>query len=202
MKWRGIQRNDSFDAPNSSSGYTVYCGSRESSLMLRIYDKKLEQNKSKKENEPDYIDFDWVRWELEFKEKRANELAQQIINGLSLGHIAVGVLHYYFRIIQLDDCNKSRCSNDDKWNCFIADIDKLRLHNLKVEKTVYDKANWVEEQVAPTLATLLILAEFDANLLNDIAWRNKHRISKFDRELIKNERPEIYDMYFAEVERV
>lgn len=197
-KWRSIRRNDSFNAPGTCSGYTLYFGSRESSLMLRIYDKKLEQNKNKNIDDESYIDFDWIRWELEFKSERANELAQQLIDGMSLGCVAVGVLHYYLRIIQLDDSNKSRCSNDEKWDRFIADIKKLRLCNHKVNKTIYDKASWIENQAGPTLGMLLALSGFDSDLLNDIARRNMHRISKNDRELIKEQRPDIYDMYFDE----
>ena len=195
-KWRTVRRNDRRSAPKLCDGYTLYFGSRESSLMLRIYDKKLEQNKKLKPDDENFIDFDWYRWELEFKEDRANEFAKHVLEGAKLGSIIVGVLAYYVRIIELDDSNRSRCSNLKKWDDFIAGITQLRLHVFKKTRTVYDKLAWIENQVSPTLATLLLIHNFDDAFIFDIAQKNKYRISKSDWELIRQHRPDVYEAYF------
>lgn len=194
-KWRSVRRVDRYKAPNDCNGYTVYFGSRESMLMLRLYDKALEINNNFAPGEDGYIDHNWYRWELEYKEDRANEFAKAIIDGANLGSIAVGVLAYYIRLINLDDSNRSRCSTMEKWEKFVHDIEALRLSGEKKKKTVYDKLMWVDSQVAPTLATLLLLYNFDQNFLYDIAIKNKDRISKSDWELIREHRPELFDYY-------
>lgn len=197
-KWRTVRRNDRYDAPGNLTGYTLYFGSRESMLMLRLYDKGIEQNNGKKPGDDGYVDYDWYRWELEYKDDRANEFAKAIIDGAYLGAVAVGVLAYYIRLINLDDENKSRCTTLEKWEQFVHGVEKCRLSGEKKEKTVYDKLTWIDSQVAPTLATLLLLYDFDMDFLYQIAQKNKFRISKTDWELIKQHRPDVYDKYFEE----
>lgn len=197
-KWRTVRRNDRYSSPDECAGYTVYFGSRESSLMLRIYDKGIEQNNKLSPDDEDYINFNWYRWELEYKDERADELARLLIDGADLGSVVVGVLAYYIRFIEKDDCNKSRCSTMQKWEDFVHGIEQLRLHVLKKTKTVYDKLIWIESQVSPTLAALLLLYDFDQSFIYDMACKSKSRISKSDWELIRQHRPDIYDMYFEE----
>lgn len=197
-KWRSVRRTDRYSAPGTCAGYTVYFGSRESLLMLRLYDKGIEQNNHLTPEDDDYIDFNWYRWELEYKDERANEFANVIIDGADLGSIVVGVLSYYIRLIELDDSNKSRCSSLQKWEDFVHGVEQLRLTAEKKTKTVYDKLTWIESQVCPTLATLLLLYDFDQSFIYEMAAKNKHRISKSDWELIRQHRPDVYDMYYEE----
>lgn len=205
-KWRTAQRNDNWDFPNQCSGYTLYLGSRSSTLFLRIYDKKLEQNGKKSASDNNYIVYDWIRWELQFKDERANELASQLINcnEQGVGKIVVGILSYYFRIIQLDDTNRSRCSNEEKWNEFIGTIDKLRLCISRHQKTIAEKELWVQSQVAPSLALLLFYHNGESDFLNDMALKALPRISPSDKERLRIERPDIYKQYFIsdESERI
>ena len=197
-KWRTVRINDRRCAPKVCDGYTLYFGSRESSLMLRIYDKKHEQNKKLSPDDENYVDFEWYRWELEFKEDRANQFAQKVIDGISLGCIVVGVLSFYLRFIELDDSNRSRCSTLKIWQNFIQKIEQLSLYVKKKNKSVYDKLAWIESQVMPTLTTLLMLHNFDDSFIFDLAAKNKFRISKSDWELIKKHRPDVYATYFVE----
>lgn len=197
-KWRSVKRTDKYKKPGECTGYTVYFGSRESALMLRLYDKALEQNQSHTPGDGKYIDYDWYRWELEYKDERADEFAHAIIDGANIGRVVVGVLSYYIRLIELDDCNRSRCSTMQKWEEFINLIQPLRLNSQKKEKTVYTKLSWLDSQVAPTLATMLLLHDFDMKFLYDMAAASKCRISKSDWELIRMHRPDVYDMYHEE----
>ena len=194
-KWRTVKRNDRYDSPTTLSGYTLYFGSRESMLMLRLYDKGIEQNNHLNPEDDDYIDFDWYRWELEFKDERANEFAQAIIDGADLGSVAVGVLAYYIRLIEKDDINKSRCSTMEKWKDFVHGIEKCRLSGEKKVKSVNDKLIWIDSQVAPTLAALLLLYDFNMDFIYEIASKSRSRISKSDWELIRVHRPDIFDTY-------
>ena len=82
------------------TGYTVYMGRRDGDIMLRVYDKELEQKKQQE----DYTGGAWVRWELEMKDLYANNAASKLIYGvkalhqnkddwidLSIGDLVVGI---------------------------------------------------------------------------------------------------------------
>lgn len=198
-KWKGANYAGGRKSPRISSGYTVYFGSRSSSLMLRVYDKKREQNKGKKPSDNDYIDVEWTRWELEFKKERADDLAKQLItcDEQGLGSLVIGILYYYFRIIELDDCNRSRCSNAEKWNDFVHNVEKLRLCVPKHEKTIFEKEAWIDRQVSPSLALLFLYNDGDLDYLNNFAVKAISRISPSDRERLRLERPDIYEQIWS-----
>ncbi len=183
-------------------GHTVYIGSRKSSVFLRIYDKQLEQNKNLAPDDEKYIHTKWVRWEMELKHERANELAELLIAGQNLGKIAVSVLYYYFRIIQNDDSNRSRCSNEELWDCFIGNVEKLRLASsssvLTPVQKVVKKQAWVENQVAPSLFMLLAAYGEDYTFLVEIIQSGKKRLKSADWDTLKSINPELYHQYFTE----
>ncbi len=183
---------------NEKIGQTINVGSRESSIFLRIYDKKLEQNGKLAPDDKRYIHDEWVRWELELKNKRANELAKLLVDGVSLGKIAFGVLSYYFRIIQNDDSNRSRCSNEPKWDAFIDNIEKLRLSVPEKEKTILDSEIWVENQVAPTLAKLVLANDGDVTPLLDMIHKAVPRLKQSDYEAIRKHNPNACCFYETE----
>lgn len=185
-------------ASDGEYGHTIYFGSRESAIMFRVYDKKLEQNMGLSPDDMGYFHEEWVRWELELHKERSNELARLLIDGHAFSDVSVGVLSYYFRIIVHDDSNKSRCSNDSKWDDFINGISKLRLASPNTEKTLDDKERWIDKQVAPSLAAMIIFHDGDADYLNEIALKNVYRISARDKEMLRVERPDIFERYFGE----
>lgn len=114
-----------------------------------------------------------------------------------LGSIVMGVLYYYFRIIQFDDCNRSRCSNADKWNDFVRNVEKLRLCVTKHEKTLFEKEMWVDRQVSPSLALLFLYNDGDLDYLNNFAVKAISRISPSDREKLRLERPDVYERIWS-----
>lgn len=162
--WRVVQERK---MAGDVIGYTIYMGSRSSDVMLRVYDKQLEQNGKRKESE-ELIMQKWVRWELELKNERAQMAVEHMIEGKSVGEVCVGVLANYFRVIVRDDSNKSRCSIDAKWQRFIDGIAALKLYVRHEGKTLDDKMHWILRQVAPTL-TGLIIANY-----GDITFLTKH----------------------------
>lgn len=162
--FRTFKRITERNASGELVGDTVYLGSRTSDLMIRIYNKQLENNK----NYPDSkISYEWVRWELELKDERANSAARLLMQHCSVGSVAVGILSNVFRVIVFDDSNKSRCSNDIKWQCFVDGIEQLRLYSPKPKKTLEDKYRWVQRQVAPTLTGLIIANYGDISFIRD-----------------------------------
>lgn len=201
-KFRSAKRIEEARSPRTCTGYTVYFGSRTSMIMLRIYDKKLEQNKGLTPEDDGYINMDWIRWELEIKDSRANELAEELARNHTLAHVGIGVLTYYFRIIQHDDTNRSRCSNEERWNLFICGIEKLRLTLPQAPKTINQKKEWLEHQAAPTLALMVLAYDGDTSYLHDMVLKNVHRISQRDRELLREYNPEAYKHYCCDEDDV
>lgn len=169
-------------------GDTIYLGSRSSSVMLRVYDKRLEQ--TAKGNAPVDPDAgDWVRWEFELKNERAEIAAQHIIDGKAVGELCVGILQNYFRVIVQDDSNKSRCSMEEKWQRFIDGIGALRLFIRHEGKTLDDKKEWLLRQVAPTLTGVIIANYGDASFIFNHMETHAGRMKSDLRELVDKAHP-------------
>lgn len=156
--------------------------------MLRVYDKQLEQN-SKHRDDVAPIEYEWVRWELELKGERAQMAVEHMLDGFSVGEVCVGVLANYFRVIIFDDSNKSRCSNDIKWDMFVDNIRALRLYVHHEEKTLEDKKNWIMRQVAPTLAGIIIANYGDISFLTQHLELQSGRMKRGLRDLVTQANP-------------
>ena len=135
-------------------GNSLNFGRRSSNTFLRIYDKQLEQNK--KANSEKKIDFQWVRYEFELKNKNADNFVQLFLNGLSYSDCVMGIMNKYFRIINLDNDNVSRCSVLEKWAAFTQCIFKLRLSIPHEQKSLDEKERWIEQAAMKTIVALLI----------------------------------------------
>jgi len=107
-----------------TTGHSIYLGSRSSEIMLRVYDKKLEQNSK---NGPDTVSQPWVRWEMELHKNRAMAVALLLIAEPDIASISLGILSTYLRLIKRDNDRDTRCSTSDKWESFICDIRKVRI---------------------------------------------------------------------------
>lgn len=140
---------------NESTGHTVYLGSRQSEVMMRIYDKQLEQNQ-KAAAEEDKIQEKWVRWEMELKNFRANLAADFLIERKELGMVIMEIFNNYVRLIVLDDSNRSRCSSHPLWEKFVGAVGKLRLFVEGARKSIRDKKHWLIRQCLPTIAGVII----------------------------------------------
>lgn len=187
-KFRTCSLNESNKFSSDITGCTCYMGKRESNVFLRVYDKQLEHNsKCKDTDEP--IMYEWVRWELELKNERAQMAVEHIVSGVSVGEVCVGVLANYFRVIVLDDSNKSRCSTDIKWQRFIDDIMPLRLYVHHEEKTLEDKKIWIMRQVAPTLTGIIIANYGDISFLTDHIELQSGRMKRQLRDMVSKAHP-------------
>ena len=175
-------------------GDTVYLGSRTSELMVRVYNKQLEYNKKEPENP---IDYEWVRWELELKDARANSAARLLMQKCSVGSVAVGILANVFRVIVFDDSNKSRCSTDIKWQRFVDGIEQLRLYVPKSEKTLEDKYRWVQRQVGPTLTGLILANHGDISWIRNNMPIHAGRMKSDLRDMVASANPDWVNVFMT-----
>lgn len=124
--WKGGQVFDKFkingnDEPMAHA-LTVQFGSRESAIMLRIYDKAQERGG---------FDYHWVRAELVLKEQRAAMFINRYLNGAPIGKIYAGVLKNYVRFVRLDHTRHERCSTSAWWEKFLNSAEKIKLYTPK-----------------------------------------------------------------------
>lgn len=161
-------------------GNTVYMGTRSSDIMLRVYDKQLEQKKK------EVITFPWVRWEFELKKERADLFAGEVIDKQCFGILGMRLLSWFLRLINQDDSNKSRCSTLPLWDEFINNVGKLKLSINKSEKSVEKSLMWVQRQCAPTIAGLVMANAGDISFLTDKLPEHYNRLSLADRSMFES----------------
>lgn len=182
-KWRTAQNNqESIIGTNEKVGHTVYFGSTKSDIRMRIYDKQLERNKGLSKDSEKYHHEKWTRWELQLRKERADSVANLLSKGLSLGDVVMGVLSNYFRIIELDDSNKSRCSLDSKWECFVNNVRKLKITVRKEDKTLEMEIEQFEHQNGRKVSKIFYAVGGSVDYFWNLAKRYECRLTMQDRE--------------------
>lgn len=172
----------------SCTGRSLYLGSRQSEIMLRIYDKQLEQNK-KAVSEEDLVPDPWIRWEFEIKNDRANIAADMIVQHKELGEIVMSIMNNYLKIVVLDDSNRSRCSINPLWKKFLESVGKLRLYVPEFAKTLKDKRKWLVHQCLPTLAGIIIADNGSFDIITDHFENAVVRMNNHLRNLVSEVNP-------------
>lgn len=162
-KWRKLIE---YENGSDIVGYTIYMGSRASAVMLRVYDKQLEQNRKLAKTSQSLILHPWVRWELELKDEYACKAADALVRQNSLNAVAVGILSSYLRIVTLDASRITNCSVDSVWTSFIGDVSKLALYQAPAEKTIDDTRNWILHQCSSGMAAIVIADGGDLSFLH------------------------------------
>lgn len=152
---------------------TIYIGSRSSDLMIRIYDKAVEQGTE---------EIDWERWEIVLKKEKIIEAIPLLKKGIS--QTFRNILYTYFRPLKKIESNKSRSKVESWYLKFLGKVEKISLYRDPMQKSIEDKWNWVEKQVAPTLS-LLALAFDNTEFLSGLALGNTDRIKQKDLDLIQ-----------------
>lgn len=193
---------------NEKTGHTLYFGSRQSDIMLRVYDKQLEQKQKllrTSDAAPEGIPVDdtldaWVRWELELKNERADTAVDLLLNKKQIGEIVMGVLNNYVRLIVPDDSNRSRCSSHPLWEKFVGAVGKLRLFVEAAQKTIEDKKHWLIKQCLPTLAGVIIADGGSFDIITQHFDDAVSRMSSSLRHLVSGKNPgwqRDYDILFT-----
>lgn len=151
---------------------TIYIGSRSSDVMIRIYNKALEQHIN---------NMIWERYEVVLKKDRIYKVIPMLADSISATFY--NILYTYFRPIIRVDKNISRSEIEPYYLEFLGKVKKISLYEKKEEKTIQDKYNWLEKQVAPTMAMLSLALE-NTDFLAAIAENNVYRLKNKEYELI------------------
>lgn len=168
------------------TGDTIYLGQRSSDIMLRIYDKQLEQNKKMKSVGRPVSDVPWVRWELEIKHDLADNAVDEIIRNRDVGMVMVGVLENYFRIIDDDNERRSRCSTAKKWKSFISGIGRCQIAGSRGTTCIDQKIDFLMRQVSRTLATCTHALGGSTELVEKMLENGDWRMTIADEHMAMN----------------
>ena len=171
------------------TGHSLYFGSRQSEVMLRIYDKQLEQNK-KAVDESEFVSDPWIRWEFEIKNDRANIAADMLVQHKELGEIVMMILNNYVKIVVLDDSNRSRCSVLPLWEAFVGTVGRLRLYIPQFAKTLSDKKRWLVKQCLPTIAAVIVADGGSFDIITEHFENAVVRMSGHLRQLVSEYNPD------------
>lgn len=155
-------------------GQTINIGSRQSETFLRIYNKSLEQR----------IEGSWSRMELEVKGRKAENL-QSIMTVENVGQLIKKIINNYIRIVKPgNDTNKSRWKTKEYWLNIIETTEKVKLSSKKEDATVDELKKWVESQIAPTLATIVITDGGSIDFLYEQIKEGQKRLKAKHRRII------------------
>lgn len=142
-------------------GNTLYLGSSNSDFRIVFYEKGYEQaEKFGKELDPN-----WNRYELRFRQERANKVVQELIARRDVAEIAMSVLNGKIRFLEQPE-NKSTSRKRlyptyPPWELFMQDIEKIKLTIQPQKKTLDSIWNWLESSVAPSLKLFSKIGERD-----------------------------------------
>jgi phage replication initiation protein len=152
QRFQVIQTTSNRDG--SSHGDTLYFGSRQSQTMLRVYDKRLELAQKQRPEANEY----GVRWELEFKDERAQACGKALINlpPADWREFLVGLLRAYvdFRDTtrEAEPYEKYRAPLLAWWTELTEGFVKARLVVQNDGTSLDDMCHWLGNYVSASLA--------------------------------------------------
>lgn len=126
-KWGGGRVLDKFKINGNyepmTHAITIQFGSKQSKILLRIYDKAQERSG---------LDYHWVRAELQFNGERAAGFITKLLETqCNVGELYAGVLKNYLRFITIDHTRKERCTTVGWWEQFLDDAKKIKIFTPK-----------------------------------------------------------------------
>lgn len=122
IKGNFISRTRYWNVCTSSQGRSVQHGQRDSDIMIRIYDKAAERNRS------DEIAH-WVRCELQIRHDRSFQFVRLMVEeNEMIDKLYFAVLNHYLRYVKFSetDSNKWRADIADHWLDFYNYVDTIK----------------------------------------------------------------------------
>lgn len=170
-----VSKWEYWEVAQSSKGSTLYHGSPQSKIRLRIYDKAAEKGK----------DEHWIRCELQLRDEQARAMA--LLGVDNIGSNFCGVLKNYLRYLVPSKTNSQKCrwSTAPYWNKFLGNAQAIKLHTAPGEE--YNMArvkNYVYEQAGNSIATIIAVDGVD-KMIKELKERNsslsKKQIALIDK---------------------
>jgi DNA relaxase NicK len=200
-----VSRSKQFKVLQSSNhrdgvrtGDTLYFGSRASQTMLRVYDKRLELQRQGREDAESY----GVRWELEFKQERAQACAKALLtlDAEDWRAFLVGVLRSYvdFRETtrEAESYEKYRAPLLAWWEALTEGFKRCRLVVEQTQRRLDDVVTWMAQSISPMLAVVVNCRGYD--FLVELVYAGMQRWTQKHHALLK-ERPPLGTPYVLRI---
>jgi phage replication initiation protein len=170
-------------------GHSVYFGADSSDVQIRIYDKKQEREAKGVEVEEGVEN--WVRTELQLRNKRSHAFAVRVIKSYSNGNkelennvglIIAGVLKKMItvRTRNKSDDNKGRWPICKWWSDYLGDVAKISLADRAPDLTLEQTKKWFEQQSPRTLAKLYLAMSSDDKYIDALIKKGIQRLTESD----------------------
>lgn len=160
-------------------GETEYFGSTKSRIMVRFYDKALEQLESTGIRPC----LHWVRAEMQMRDDHAVKVGQLLAVGDKVGDFAAAILGNYISFRRsTPDSNKTRWPLASWWSDFLGTLHKLAISVPKEKKSIEQKAKWFIKQVAPTFS--MLLQGLGSDYMQEIYKEGVRRMSPYQKDLV------------------
>lgn len=151
---------------------TIYFGARSSNAMLRIYNKALESG----------LDTPLTRMEMVLRKNYIKQFVPYLRKDINKA--VCSIITSYFRPVTHSCKNLAEVPTASYWKCIMKTGMQVRLYENPTQKTIEDKIQWLEHQVAPTIA-LLDMALCGLGWIEDMADRGKTRLKTNDYKILE-----------------
>lgn len=154
---------------NGRVGTTINFGSRQSAVLIRIYDKAAECD----------LEVDWVRIEVECKDKKYNNKIIENIRNLGLSATYKAIINNYLAFLEYKNKNVSRSKVAKWWQEIIDSTEKIKLYEAPELKSLDEVKRWLINQTSASFATVL-QSEQSKDFINEMLsegvrkMKNKH----------------------------
>lgn len=172
-------------------GTTVYFGSPQSMIQVRIYDKLKEKIKKGQPIEEGMKK--WIRTEVQLRDDRAL-IAAQIISRTSdsqLGSHIAGILKRYITFVdRTSDSNKSRWPMSKFWEKFLGDVEELPLTLIAPDSTIQKTKHWIDKSVVASFATLMEAYDYNPAFIRQMLQEGGSKMKKKHENMLARYRKE------------
>lgn len=167
-------------------GKSVYFGSPQSRMQIRVYEKNWERINKGFQLE-DGIEV-WNRTEIQMRKERAAEAVRIMATGTQpVGDIVAGIIRNYVNFVDRDpmDSNKSRWKVSRFWNEFLGEVEPLKLALEAPDRTISKVEKWVDFQVEPSLSLLWLANNGELDWLIEMLEDGCDRLTEKDLEMLE-----------------
>lgn len=151
---------------------TLYFGGKGSGVLIRFYNKLVEQQLKEK-----YIEEGietWQRYEIVLKREKAKDFVDKYEICEDLGKLYLQIIGGLIRFVDDTHENKSRCETSAFWVDFLNNEDAIQLANREVDSDLSSLITWMDKSVMNNLLVLLTIAESEnINLFEELANSNR-----------------------------
>ena len=160
----------------SDEGFSIYHGSKDSLVLIRIYDKAAERG---------LLDgTHWIRVEIQLRNENAFGAGNAISAGESLGGVYSGILRNYLTYrVEINDSNKSRWPIAEYWLALIQGAERIHIAAKPgVEYNIFHLEAFLRDTAGGALQTWIDIFGLDS--LPDVLKTRKGKLNPKHKKLL------------------